>query len=82
MLNAALAGDLDDVEYRDDPVFGLAIPTAVDGVPTEILTPKDTWTDGDAFDAQARKLASMFRDNFAQYVGNMDPSVIEYGPRG
>jgi phosphoenolpyruvate carboxykinase (ATP) len=82
MLNAALAGHLDDAEYRDDPVFGMAIPTGIEGVPTEILTPRDTWADTDAFDAQASKLASMFRDNFAQYAGNMDPSVQESGPRG
>jgi phosphoenolpyruvate carboxykinase (ATP) len=82
MLNAALAGDLDDVEYNDDPVFGLAVPAAIEGVPTEILTPRNTWEDPDAFDAQARKLAAMFRDNFSKYADNMDPAVGESGPQG
>ena len=82
MLNAALAGDLDDVEFRDDPVFGLAVPLAIEGVPTEILTPRDTWEDKDAFDAQARKLAAMFRDNFVKYAEQMEPGVAESGPRG
>ncbi|MCP4249541.1 MAG: phosphoenolpyruvate carboxykinase (ATP), partial [bacterium] len=81
MLNAALAGDLEAAEFREDPVFGLEVPLAIEGVPTEILTPRDTWKDKDAFDAQARKLAAMFQDNFVQYAGNMDPAVMESGPR-
>ncbi len=82
MLNAALAGDLDGAEFREDPVFGLEVPTEIAGVPTEILTPRDTWADTDAFDAQVRKLAGMFRDNFIQYAENMDPAVMESGPPG
>ena len=82
MLNAALAGDLDDAEFREDPIFGLAVPLAIEGVPTEILTPRDTWDDKDAFDAQARKLAAMFQDNFVTYAEQMDPGVGESGPRG
>ena len=81
MLNAALAGDLADVEFREDPIFGLQVPVAIEGVPTEILTPRDTWEDGEAFDVQARKLAGMFQDNFAQYNETMDPAVTASGPR-
>ena len=81
MLNAALAGDLDDAEFRNDPIFGLEVPLAIDGVPIEILTPRDTWDDTDAFEAQARKLAGMFQDNFAQYNDTMDPAVTASGPR-
>ncbi|MBT8217021.1 MAG: phosphoenolpyruvate carboxykinase (ATP) [Acidimicrobiia bacterium] len=82
MLNAALAGDLDNAEFREDPVFGLQVPVAIDGVPSEILDPRGTWADTDAFDAQARKLAAMFRDNFGQYASTMDQAVAESGPRG
>ncbi len=64
MLNAALAGRLDEVETEQDPVFGLHIPTSVPDVPDEVLKPRETWKDKDAYDEQARKLADMFRENF------------------
>jgi len=80
MLNAALAGELDEVEYMEDPVFGLQVPAAIRGVPTELLTPRGTWQDPEAFDLQARKLAAMFRDNFRKY--DADAEVIGAGPRG
>jgi len=64
MLNAALAGRLDDVDTEVDPVFGLHIPTSVPDVPDEVLRPRETWADKDAYDEQARKLAEMFRENF------------------
>jgi phosphoenolpyruvate carboxykinase (ATP) len=80
MLNAALEGDLDHIEYRTDPVFGLEVPTTVPGVPTEILTPRETWTDQAAFDVQARTLADMFRDNFTQYAEGLSEAVAKSGP--
>ncbi len=80
MLNAALAGELDNVEYSEDPVFGVLIPEAVPGVPAEVLTPKKTWADPDAFDAKARQLAAMFRDNFYQYAEGVDDAVLKSGP--
>jgi phosphoenolpyruvate carboxykinase (ATP) len=82
MLNAALAGDLDDTEFVEDPVFGLSVPTEIAGVPTEILTPRATWDDPDAYDKQATKLAGMFRENFKQYSAGVDQAVIEAGPKG
>ena len=82
MLNAALDGDLDDAEYYTDPVFGLEVPSFIEGVPKEILSPRDTWEDGAAFDAQATKLAAMFRDNFAQYADATTPEVVASGPPG
>ncbi len=82
MLNAALNGDLDDVEYVVDPVFGLEVPAAIEGVPTEILTPRSTWDDPDAFDAQAAKLAAMYRDNFTKYADSVTPEVVASGPPG
>lgn len=80
MLNAALAGELDDVDYFTDPIFGLSVPTEISGVPTELLMPRNTWEDPDAYDAQATKLAGMFRENFKQYSDGVEPSVIEAGP--
>ncbi len=82
MLNAALAGDLDDVPYVTDPIFGISVPTEVPGVPSELLIPRGTWDDPDAFDAQARKLAAMFRDNFTKYAADTAPEVAQAGPPG
>ncbi len=81
MLNSALAGDLDDVEFVVDPIFGLEVPTEVPGVPTELLIPRDTWKDPDAYDRQARKLAGMFQANFRQYADRASKGVIEAGPQ-
>jgi len=60
MVRAALKGELDDVEYRLDPVFGLRVPTVCPGVPPEILDPRQTWQNKGAYDEQARKLKAMW----------------------
>lgn len=80
MVRAALAGKLDDVETITDPVFGLAVPVSVPGVPDEILRPRDTWLDPEAYDAAASKLAQMFRDNFVKFQDQAGPEVVEAGP--
>ena len=82
MVAAALAGELEDVATRTDPTFGLAVPTAVEGVPADVLSPRDTWTDPAAYDARAAKLAGMFRDNFAQYADGVSAAVAAAGPGG
>ncbi|OYV68706.1 MAG: hypothetical protein B7Z72_08035, partial [Gemmatimonadetes bacterium 21-71-4] len=63
-----------------DPVFGLHVPTAIAGVPSEVLRPRDTWADKAAYDAQAKKLAGMFRANFAQFEHVVDGNVRKAGP--
>jgi phosphoenolpyruvate carboxykinase (ATP) len=82
MVQAALAGRLDGVRYEADPVFGLAVPAEVPGVPPEVLRQRGTWPDGAAYDAQARKLAEMFRKNFEKFAGAASPAVAGAGPRG
>lgn len=82
MLNAALDGRLDNVEYRTDPVFGLQVPVSVPGVPDKLLDPRSTWADCEAFDAQAKRLAGMFRENFERYAGTFGAEVVASGPRG
>lgn len=79
MVNAALHGELDSVKTRKDPVFGLEVPTAIEKVPAEVLDPRGTWKDGAAYDAQAKKLAGMFRKNFEKF-GAMDSKIREAGP--
>jgi phosphoenolpyruvate carboxykinase (ATP) len=81
MVDAALSGKLDGVKYQPDAVFGLEIPAAVPGVPGELLTPRGTWPDAAAYDAQAKKLAEMFRKNFAGYAAGVPANVAAAGPK-
>jgi phosphoenolpyruvate carboxykinase (ATP) len=81
MVRAALAGQLDATKYATDPMFGLSVPTEVPGVPTEVMTPRGTWSDGAAYDAQARKLAAMFAANFEKFGTNVPASIRTAGPR-
>ncbi len=80
VVRAALAGKLDDVALREDPVFGLRVPVEVPGVDTGLLDPRGTWDDPAAFDAQAAALAGMFRENFAALSAAVPPEVREAGP--
>ncbi|HEY9075766.1 MAG TPA: phosphoenolpyruvate carboxykinase (ATP) [Anaerolineaceae bacterium] len=81
MVDALLGGALDNVEYTTDPVFGLAVPCACPGVPEKVLSPRGTWADPIAYDAQARKLAQMFTDNFRQFADAVPPAVRDAGPQ-
>jgi len=81
MVRAALDGRLEGVPTREDPVFGLAVPTAVPDLPSEVLDPRTTWGDPARYDAQAKKLAAMFRDNFARFTDQVTDEVRAAGPR-
>lgn len=80
LLNAAIEGKLDDVEFETDPVFGLQVPKSCPGVPSEILMPGNTWKDKSDYDKKAKELARMFKDNFKQYEGFVSPEVVKAGP--
>ena len=82
MLRAALSGKLDDIEMREDPVFGLRVPRSCPDVPPGVLDPRSTWKDRAAYDGTARKLAGMFEENFAQYADQVEPKVRAAGFRG
>ena len=75
LLTAALDGSLAEGTFRKDPNFGFDVPAHVEGVDDTLLDPRSTWADGDAYDAQARKLVQMFADNFEQYVPFIDDDV-------
>jgi phosphoenolpyruvate carboxykinase (ATP) len=79
LLNAALSGELDGVEYRVDEVFGLEVPIEVHGVEQTLLNPRSTWADPAAYDAKARQLAEMFRKNFERFE-DVAPGVAAAGP--
>ncbi|MDX1389615.1 MAG: phosphoenolpyruvate carboxykinase [Acidobacteriota bacterium] len=67
-VHAALDGTLATGEFVEDPIFGIAVPKSCPGVPDEVLIPKGTWGDPEAYDRQAAKLARMFAENFEQYA--------------
>ena len=81
MVTAALNGTFDDVEYKHDEVFNVDIPQTCPNVPSEIMNPRDTWEDKAAYDAQAKKLAKMFQDNFTKKYPNMPKNIAEAGPK-
>jgi len=80
LLNAALDGSLKNVEFRTDPNFGFQVPVSVPGVDANILNPRETWADKDAYDRQAKKLVQMFIDNFAQFAEHVDEGVRQAAP--
>ncbi len=81
MVRAALSGALDDVAFEEDPVFGLAIPASVPDVPADLLTPRNTWSDGDRYDAAAGTLAGLMREAFQQYGGDVSAEVRAAAPK-
>jgi len=81
LLAAALDGTLANSEMRVDPYFRFRVPVAVPGVDSKILNPRDTWADKSAYDAQARKLVGMFRDNFKIFEAHVGTDVLEAAPQ-
>jgi phosphoenolpyruvate carboxykinase (ATP) len=80
MVRAALNGDLANVPTVLDPVFRVAVPTTVPGVPAEVLVPRGTWPDPAAYDEAARRIARMFHDNFEAYADGVNDAVRRAGP--
>jgi phosphoenolpyruvate carboxykinase (ATP) len=81
MINAALAGQLDRVQYRVHPIFNVEIPATCPGVPDAVLDPGTTWADPQAYDKQARTLAAMFAENFTRFEADVDAAVKAAGPK-
>ncbi len=81
LLNAALEGKLDNVEYIKDPVFGFEIPTSCEGVPSDILNPINTWSDKDKFRERYAWLAEQFINNFKKFEDGTPDAVKAAGPR-
>ncbi len=82
MVRAALAGQLDAVQYETDAVFGLAVPVEVPRVPKGVMKPRSTWKDPAAYDAQAKKVAEMFAKNFEKFGANVPDAIRQAGPKG
>jgi phosphoenolpyruvate carboxykinase (ATP) len=81
MITAVLEGKLNQVETVTDPIFGVAIPTQVPGVPSEVLIPKNTWADKTAYDEKAKFLAGLFAKNFEKYASNVPEEVLAAAPK-
>ncbi|WP_120718025.1 phosphoenolpyruvate carboxykinase [Tsuneonella amylolytica] len=80
LLNAALDGSLNDVEFRKDPNFGFEVPVSVPGVDENLLDPRAAWKDQDEYDRTAHKLVQLFVDNFAQFEEHVDQGVRDAAP--
>ncbi|MDG1777609.1 MAG: phosphoenolpyruvate carboxykinase (ATP) [Crocinitomicaceae bacterium] len=81
MITAAMNGELDNVDFQTQPIFNLAIPTSCPNVPSEILNPKDTWTDKNDFDKTANNLADQFVKNFEAYEDQTSEAILSAAPK-
>jgi len=81
LVKAALEGRLKNSTFEEDPVFGVQVPTSCEGVPEEILKPRRTWQNKDAYDEKARYLAGLFKDNFSQFEKEVPLELKKAGPR-
>ena len=80
MVTAALTGEIEKAEFVTDPTFGVQVPTSIEGVPSELLIPANTWEDQAAYEASCRKLAASFVENFKKYT-RMSAEVVAAGPK-
>jgi len=80
MISSALEGKLDHAEFVQHPIFGLQMPTSCENVPTEVLNPKNTWADKEAYDKKAMELAESFRKNFAKFEQQANEEILKGGP--
>jgi phosphoenolpyruvate carboxykinase (ATP) len=81
LLNAALSGELQKVEYRLDPIFGFQVPEHCPGVPEGVLRPETSWSDRDLYWTRYRQLAQRFLENFKKFEAGTPPEVVAAGPR-
>jgi phosphoenolpyruvate carboxykinase (ATP) len=81
MIRAILDGRLSAVETKPDPIFGVGVPVACPDVPAEVLQPRNTWSDKEAYDRQARDLARRFNENFKKYESGVSEGVKAVGPK-
>jgi phosphoenolpyruvate carboxykinase (ATP) len=81
LLNAALTGKLDHVQYKTDPIFGFEVPMKCPDVPAEILNPASSWADKTEYDKKYKQLAQRFVENFKKFESETSQEVIEAGPR-
>ncbi|MBK8140262.1 MAG: phosphoenolpyruvate carboxykinase (ATP) [Chitinophagaceae bacterium] len=81
MITAALEGKLNETEFDIDPIFGMAIPKQCPDVPSEVLHPRNTWVDKNAYDEKAKYLAGLFIKNFTKYADGVTPEILAAAPK-
>ncbi len=81
MITAILNNQLEDVEYKKHEIFGLHIPSTCPNVPSEILHPKNTWLNKEAYDTKANELANAFNKNFMQFADNANEEILSAAPK-
>jgi phosphoenolpyruvate carboxykinase (ATP) len=80
LLNAALTGELLDVDYYEDPVFGYQVPKSCPGVPEEVLYPAESWPSKETYNDKYRQLAARFIENFKKFAPESTREVRAAGP--
>ena len=80
MITAALEGKLDTASFEKHPVFGILMPAKCEGVPANILNPKNTWADKAMYDAKATELARLFITNFKKYESGVSEAILAAAP--
>ena len=81
LITAAMNGELDNVEFEEHEVFGVQMPKTCPGVPDEVLNPKNTWADKDAYDAKAAELSKAFNKNFEKFAEGSSQEILDGAPR-
>lgn len=81
MITAAMDGELDNVSFENHPIFKVAVPAECPNVPSEVLDPKSTWSDGDAYEIKASTLAESFKNNFKQFKDNANDEILAGAPK-
>ncbi len=81
IIDAIHSGDLERAPKMTDPTFGFDVPTECPGVSSEILIPRNTWADGDAYDRAAKRLSELFAKNFQKFEDGTSSEIIQAGPR-
>jgi len=81
LITAALTGKMDTIEYVTHPVFGVSIPSSCEGVPSEVLDPRKTWSDAANYDAKSNELAAAFNLNFAKYADAASDEIKAAAPK-
>jgi phosphoenolpyruvate carboxykinase (ATP) len=81
LITAALNGTLDTVSFEAHPIFGVSYPTTCPEVPSELLNPRNSWSNKELYDQKANHLAEAFVKNFAQYASDANDEILSAAPK-
>jgi phosphoenolpyruvate carboxykinase (ATP) len=80
LITAALEGELNNVDYKKHEIFGLMMPTTCPNVSSEVLSPRNTWADREAYDVKANDLAKAFNKNFEKFADYANEDILAAAP--